>query len=139
MKSSSPMPALGMTLIEVLVAMTIFAFGILGTLGMQARAISYFNDAKYRTEAALLTDSMINKVWLDRANLANYQYGGSGTAPAPVRAWLTEVQSTLPNGKAVVTVTPASSTVQVTVSWTPPNNAGGQAHSHSEIATVQNP
>jgi type IV pilus assembly protein PilV len=126
----------GITLIEVLVAMTIFAFGVLGMLGMQARAIAYFSDAKYRTDATLLSDALINDIWVNRANMATYAYAG-GAVPAQLQPWLNEVQATLPNANATVTVTPATSTVQVTVTWQPPNAPA--AHTHSEISTIQNP
>lgn len=125
----------GMTLIEVLVAMTIFAFGILGMLGMQARAISELSDAKYRTDATLLADALINDVWADRSNIASYAYGGTGTAPTKVQPWLNEVQGVLPQGGATVTVN-GGNQVTVTVNWQPLN---GAAHQHTEIATIQSP
>jgi type IV pilus assembly protein PilV len=125
----------GISLIEVLVAMTIFSFGVLGMVGMQARAIAYFSDAKYRTDAALLSDALINDAWVNRANLANYAYGGSGTAPAAVQPWLNEVKGSLPNAGATVGVNGTQLTV--TVTWQPPNAAA--PHQHVEIATVQNP
>jgi len=128
----------GFSLIEVLVAMTIFSFGILGMLGMQARAIGNFSDSKYRTDAALLSDALINEVWVNRANIANYAYTSGGTAPAPVQPWLSQVQATLPNGAANVTV--AGNQVTVTVTWQPLDAAAiGQTHTHTEIATIQNP
>ena len=127
----------GISLIEVLVAMTIFAFGILGLLGMHARALSGFSDAKYRTDAALLTDGLINDIWVNRTNIASYAYA-SGTVPAAVQPWLSEVQSTLPNGAGTVVVN--GTTVTVTVTWQPPTAAAAsQTHSHVEIATIQNP
>jgi type IV pilus assembly protein PilV len=124
----------GISLIEVLVAMTIFAFGMLGMLGMQARAIAYSSDAKYRTDATLLTDALINDIWVNRTNIANYAYAG-GTAPTVVQPWLTQVQGTLPKGAASVTVN--GNQVTVSVTWQPPNDAS--AHQHTEIATIQNP
>ena len=127
----------GFSLIEVLVSMTIFAFGVLGMLGMQARAISEFSDAKYRTSATMLTDQLINRIWVDRANIGNYAYGGSGAAPAAVASWLGEVQTALPNGGAIVTVNGTQVTVNVT--WQPPDNASAAQHQHTEIATIQNP
>ncbi|HYR16321.1 MAG TPA: type IV pilus modification protein PilV [Mycobacterium sp.] len=126
----------GMTLIEVLVAMTIFAFGILGMLGMQARAISELSDAKYRTDATLLADALINDVWADRANIANYAYGGTGSAPAKVQPWLSQVQAVLPKANAFVTVN-GGNQVTVQVTWQPLNAA--TQHQHTEIATVQSP
>ena len=104
---------------------------------MQARAIAYSSDAKYRTDATLLTDGLINDIWVNRTNIATYAYTGSGTAPAVVQPWLTEVQSTLPKGGASVAVN--GNQVAVTVTWQPPNDASGAQHQHTEIATVQNP
>ncbi len=128
----------GFSLIEVLIAMTIFSFGILGMLGMQARAIGNFSDAKYRTDAALLSDALINDIWVNRANIANYAYTSGGTAPTPVQSWLSQVQATLPNGAANVTV--AGSQVTVTVTWVPLDAAAiGQTHTHTETTTIQNP
>jgi len=124
----------GISLIEVLVAMTIFAFGVLGMLGMQARAISNFSDAKYRTDAALLSDALINDIWVDRANIANYAYAG-GAVSAVVQPWLNEVQATLPNGGATVVVN--GNQVTVSVNWQPVN--APTPHRHTETATVQNP
>lgn len=126
----------GMTLIEVLVSMTIFAFGILGMLGLQARAISEVSDAKYRTDATLLADALINDIWADRANIASYAYGGTGTAPTKVQSWLTEVQAVLPTGNASIAVN-GGNQVTVTVNWQPLNAA--TQHQHIEIATIQSP
>jgi len=124
----------GISLIEVLVAMTIFAFGILGLLGMHARAVAGFSDVKYRTNAALLTDSLISDMWVNRNTLANYAYA-SGTASSAVQPWLSEVQSTLPKGAGTVVV--SGTTVTVTVTWQP--SEAPAAHRHVEIATIQNP
>jgi type IV pilus assembly protein PilV len=127
----------GISLIEVLVAMTIFSFGILGLLGMHARALTGFSDVKYRTDAALLSDSLINDIWVNRTNIANYAYA-SGTASSAVQPWLTDVQNALPNGSGTVAV--SGTTVTVTVTWQPPAAAAaGQTHQHTEIATIQNP
>ncbi|HUD25123.1 MAG TPA: type IV pilus modification protein PilV [Burkholderiaceae bacterium] len=127
----------GMSLIEVLVAMTIFAFGILGLLGMHARALSGFSDAKYRTDAALLTDGLINNIWVNRTAIGSYAYA-TGTPSSAVQPWLSEVQSTLPKGAGTVAVN--GTTVTVTVTWQPPAAAAaGQTHQHVEIATIQNP
>jgi len=127
----------GFSLIEVLVSMLIFSFGVLGLLGMHARAIESFSDSKYRTDAALLAESLINEIWVNRANIAAYSYGG-GTASSQVAPWVAQVQKALPRGAARVAVN--GNTVQVTVSWQPPSaNATATTHQHTEIATIQNP
>ncbi len=129
----------GFSLIEVLVAMTIFSVGLLGLLGMYARSVTGYSDAKYRTDAALLADSLINDIWVNRANMASYAYNG-GTASPAVQLWLNDVQSSLPNGNATVTVGGVPVQVNVTVTWAPPDAiAQSVKHSHTEIATIQNP
>jgi type IV pilus assembly protein PilV len=125
----------GLTLIEVLVAVTIFAFGILGLLGMHATALATFSDAKYRADAALLADGLINQIWIDRANLASYAYA-SGTGGDTVKGWVDgAVKTALPGADAVVAV--AGAQVTVTVTWQPPNAA--QARQHVVVATIQEP
>jgi|SRR5450631_3508728 type IV pilus assembly protein PilV len=126
--------ARGFSLIEVLVAMTIFSVGVLGLLGMYARAVTNFSDSKYRTDAALLADSLINDIWINRANITQYAYNGS-TATATIQPWLSAVAAALPKGTAAVTV--AGTQVQVQVFWQPPD--APVRHNHLEIATIQNP
>jgi len=137
-----PHRAHGFSLIEVMVAMTIFSVGVLGLLGMYGRTVTNYSDAKYRTDAALLAEALLSRVWVDRANIANYAYTGTG-ANTTLQPWLNEVTTALPNGNAVVTVNGTAttgSTVEVKLSWQPPDAAAqGQTHTHIEIATIQNP
>ncbi len=129
----------GFSLIEVLVAMTIFSVGLLGLLGMYAHSVTGYSDAKYRTDAALLADSLINDIWVNRANMTTYAYAG-GTASTAVQLWLNDVKASLPNGNATITVGGNPVQVNVTVSWQPPDAvAQGVTHTHTEIATIQNP
>jgi len=124
----------GTTLIEVMVAIVIFSMGILGLLGVQARAFTTFTDSQNRMQAALLADRLLNQAWVDRANLGAYAYGG-GAAPAVLRSWLAAVGQQLPSGAAVVTV--AGGTVQVTLTWQPPTR--NITHQYVAQATVQDP
>jgi len=129
----------GFSLIEVLVAMTIFSVGMLGLLGMYARSVSGYSDSKYRTDAAMLADGLISDIWVNRANMASYAYNG-GAATAAVNLWLNDVKATLPNGNATIAVGGNPVQVQVTITWQPPDAAAaGQTHSHVEVATIQNP
>ena len=48
----------GFFLIEAMVAILIFALGILGLVAMGGTAVSSQSDAQYRTEAAGLADSI---------------------------------------------------------------------------------
>lgn len=55
----------GVMIIEAMVAMIIFAIGILGLVGLQARMNTAVIESKYRAEAALLADELIGTMWSD--------------------------------------------------------------------------
>ncbi len=55
----------GAYLLEALIGILIFSFGILGIVGLQAQAIRFTNDAEYRAEATYLANSLISTMWTD--------------------------------------------------------------------------
>jgi type IV pilus assembly protein PilV len=85
----------GVMLIEALIGILIFSIGILALIGMQATAVKNTTDARYRSEAAYLANSIIAQIRLDAANSALYDDSSVGTY-APRSAWRTQVESTLP-------------------------------------------
>ena len=123
----------GASLVEVLVSITVFSVGLLGLLGMHATSMSFFGDAKYRADAALLADALISQVWVDRAHIAEYALGGGNTSRSD--AWAAQVQDTLPGGDASVAID--GNTLRVTVNWRPAGAA--QDRQHVAVATVQGP
>ncbi len=132
--------ASGATLIEVLVALLLFAFGILGLLGMQAVASQLTGEAKYRAEAALFANQLIGQMWADNpANLAaDY---ASGTAGPKYVAWRNQIQAPvggLPGatGANTPTVTvDANNVVTVSIFWQAPTEAA--AHRHVSVAQIR--
>jgi type IV pilus assembly protein PilV len=106
----------GFMLIEALIAILIFTLGILGMIAMGGTAIGAQSDARYRTDAARLTENIANTIALnaDRSNpndplvmqtsLAPFQHQPSGTtcgafsgtasANALVTDWVAEVMTT---------------------------------------------
>jgi type IV pilus assembly protein PilV len=60
----------GVFLLEALIAILIFAFGILGIVAMGASAISAQSDAQYRSEAASYASELVGQMWMaaDRTN-----------------------------------------------------------------------
>lgn len=119
-------------LLEALIGILIFSLGILALVGMQATALKATTDARDRTEASNLATEIIGEMWLDRANLINYVYDGSGTPPAALANWVTDVENSLPNAAAnhpTVTVGPSGSLpatvgteVEVTLFWQNPSD-----------------
>lgn len=88
-------PQGGFFLIEAMVAILIFALGILGLVAMGSTAVSSQSDAQYRTEASSLADAIAGELALgiDRtsdankaASLANFAHQPNPaptTVPAP--------------------------------------------------------
>jgi type IV pilus assembly protein PilV len=127
--------ALGMSLTEVLVSMTIFAIGVLGLMNAHGFAFASYSDARHRVDAALLADRLIGSLWVDRVHAPDYEYAGGGAnVPARLGPWLAQVQQALPAADAVVTV--AGREVSVTVTWRPRN---GDLRSHVAVANLQDP
>lgn len=111
----------GMALIECLIAMLIFSIGVVGLMGLEAKAIHLSQDSEDRNRAAMLASEIASNMWLN-----------STIAPATpaYTALLASVNNQaaggLPNG--VVTVTPVAGTVNaadIVIQWRPPSDAVG--------------
>lgn len=116
-------------LIEALIGILIFMLGILALIGMQAVAMQYTIDAKYRSEASFLTNQIIGVMWVDRANLNSYDTsGGSGTTQ--LTAWVSQVQELLPNatGANAPSIAIAAQQATVTVMWQRPGDTAVSRH-----------
>ena len=128
---------IGVMLIEALIGILIFSIGILALIGMQATALRNTTDARYRSEAAYLANSIISQIRLDVQNLASYD-DAAAINYLPRTAWRNQVAATLPGSDIATTqrvpsidvandpaVTFAgdaevSSRVTVTVNWLQP-------------------
>jgi len=62
----------GFSLIEVLVAVIILAFGLLALAGLIAKSHTSEYDAYQRAQAAVLLDDMVERINANRANAASY-------------------------------------------------------------------
>lgn len=71
----------GVVLIEVLVAMLITAFGILGYVGLQARTTVANLEAYQRSQALILVNDMAQRINLNRANADAYVASDIGSTP----------------------------------------------------------
>ena len=117
-------------LLEALIALLIFSFGILGIVGLQAASIRNGSEAKYRTDASFLANELIGQMWTDRSNV--------GIAYAVPVDWASRVGATLPGGigSVVVAVDPNVSPqlrATITLQWTLP---GGTRHTFVSVAQI---
>ena len=135
----SPAAQDGSALLEALVAILIFSFGVLGLIGILASSIRATNDARYRAEAANLANAVIGDMWATAANELDPQFGPGG--PRLV-AWQNQVASLLPfadgaNAPLIDLTQPGlsvqSRSVVVTVFWQLP----GETVRHQVLITAQ--
>jgi type IV pilus assembly protein PilV len=116
----------GASMIELLVSILIFAFGMLGLVGLQTRTLSYGQVSLYRSQAAALTDDVLDRMRTDRANAkagnwdtpladAASTFTGTTIAETDLKDWKQQVEALLPTGKGQVAV--ATGVVTVTMTW----------------------
>lgn len=103
----------GVVLLEALIAILIFSFGILALAGLQGAMVKNTSDAKYRSDAAFLAQQRLGLMWANPANLASF------VEDAPI--------TDLPNGHRKVTLPAAGGEVMVEIKWTQP----GQTVEHN--------
>lgn len=138
----------GSVLLEGLIAILIFSFALLGLIGIQANAIGWSIDAKYRADAAYLSNQIVSMMWLDRANIDSYAHHPDGQACAPSGAasgntkvyngtssgsWVYQVSKTLPGAvenlqQIRVTTVGTTRRVEVAVCWKRPQETTWHNH-----------
>ena len=103
----------GVVLLEALIAILIFSFGILAIAGLQGAMVKNTTQSGYRAEASYIAQQQLGLIGADPNNIANYV----GTTNIPNR---------LPNGTIVI-AQPVAGSVQVTITWQLP---GELAHNY---------
>lgn len=109
----------GVMLLEGLIAVVIFSFGVIALLGLQASTMKATTQAKTRIDASHLANQRIANIWIDRANIATYAEANTNVAELP-----SGTRTTLINGDQVT----------VTINWQMPGDT--TAHTFSTIARV---
>lgn len=117
---------MGASLIEVLIALVIFAFGTLGLAGLQVRALSFSQSSLFRSQATVLADDVLDRMRANRVDakagrwdttLSNTASSISGAEiyKTDLKDWKQQVEGLLPSGQAAITVT--ATEVTVTIQW----------------------
>jgi type IV pilus assembly protein PilV len=114
----------GVMLLEAIIAILIFSFGILAIVGLQAAAIKNGGDAKYRTDASLLTNQLIGQMWADDRTSAVLAANYSSPDGAKFQAWLNDIEASgLPGQVAHPPTIQISTITNATVTGTPDTSA----------------
>jgi type IV pilus assembly protein PilV len=134
----------GLSMIEILVTLTIVAFGLLGLMGLQARALNFQKDSFDRKAVAELVGQLSERM---RANFLGFQGGLyvldlhhstatpgaiAGCAAPCTRAqvvardldqWVVELRRRLPDAAAYIDFDPANvQWATVTLAWPEPQS-----------------
>lgn len=134
----------GIGLVEVLVALLVFSIGVLGLAKLQLLSLSNTNTAYMRSQASLLAYGLLDRMRANpqSASSGKYDLSLAGALPGgttvvncdtnsctptqlatdDLSRWLSDVSTTLPQGKASVSTNTSAQPelVTVTIEW----NAG---------------
>lgn len=132
----------GVMLLEALIAILIFSVGILAIVGLQANSIKLAGDAKYRSEANILTNQLIGDMWQNQS-ATQTAFAGNYTPPSGVgfTSWAKTLPTPFYTNVSSVIIAPVSSAAASTVSdvvtinlyWKTP----GDASTHSYTTQTQ--
>ena len=84
----------GSFLLEALIGILIFAFGVLGIVRLQGQSLRVTNESQYRAEAAHLANALLSAMWTDDYRTLKVKYDGGGGGAGYV-AFKTNVKTQL--------------------------------------------
>ncbi len=123
----------GFAILEVLVALLIFMFGVLGMVGLQGSMTRIETESKIRADAANLAREAISTLWTaDLGNLANYNGSACDDEPR-CKEWQDKVMAALPDGSGSLDVDSGTGDVTITIQWKLPD---GQTHKYATSTTI---
>lgn len=125
----------GAHLLEALIAIAIFAFGVLGLVGVLASSIRVTDEARLRSEASHLAHALIAQMWTTPGANLDTQFAGGGAA---LEAWQARVAQLLPAATMTVDLGEPGLSVQsrsitVSISWRLP----GSTEQHRYVTSAQ--
>lgn len=128
----------GFTLLEVMVAVFVLAIGLLGMAHLQITSLKHNQSAEFRTQAALLSADMLDRMRANREAAQNGNYALAIGAPPPnntntiadadIVEWLNNLSQSLPNGTGEIACGAFNANSEfvcdITISWTETQNDG---------------
>jgi type IV pilus assembly protein PilV len=106
----------GSSLLEVLIAVVILAFGLLGLAGLQATSVKSSHSAYQRSQATLLAYDMVDRMRAARTAAIAGRFD-DGSAHADRATWNAALVRTLGVGATGSVVRAANNRVTVTIRW----------------------
>ena len=114
----------GAMLLEVLISILIFSFGLLGMVGLQSVSSQNSVNAQDRTTAANLANELVADMWLKNSSKPS-------KVTTEITAWQTRVtDSKLPS--AAGTATLSGDVTKIAIEWRPTSKKTGESNSKYE-------
>ena len=104
----------GVSLLEVMIAVLIFSFGLLGLAALQTYSIKVNQGAHFRSQATALASTMLDNIRANFGNVANYYsysysstgcntaIGAGAQAAFDLATWRQQLACELPQGEGAV-------------------------------------
>ncbi len=122
----------GAVLLEAMIAIIIFSFGILAIAGLQGAMVKNITESNYRAEAAYIVQQQIGRMWASPATFVCTSAVGAAAASAGASAGACaastyngetiDVSGRLPSGSLVVTRAPNTNTFEFDLTWLTPGD-----------------
>jgi type IV pilus assembly protein PilV len=118
----------GFTLLEVLIAMLIFSFGMLGLAALQSFSVKANQSANFRSQATALAATLMDNVRANRSNIGSYysnSYATVDCATVPdeteipaldIALWRRQLACELPQGQGAIAPISANE-IAVCIRW----------------------
>lgn len=129
----------GAMLIEGLVAITIFSFGILAVVGMMATHIGTAGDARYRMEAAQFAESILADMRIANADVRAVNFSGPDGTSFSLWSERIKAASGLPMADSdaePLEIDVDGNNVSVTIRWRAPSDRGDEAHRYTTVSAL---
>ena len=120
----------GMLLIEVMIAVLIFSFGLLGLVGLQVASTQNSTNAEERTRASMLANDIVSVMWVTN----------SLNPSTDIASWKTLVADSTKGGLSNATgdVTVVGNVATVTITWKSPSKKSTE-NSNQYVTSVAMP
>lgn len=126
MKSRSRQQGVG--LIEVLVTLLILSTSLITLTAMQNRSLQFNQMAYFRSQANILAYDILDRMRLNRDNLAAYNVAlaafGGGAAPAAANVaasdvfqWRSDIDTRIPGATGGIACNAATNVCTITIDW----------------------
>jgi type IV pilus assembly protein PilV len=121
----------GAVLLEALISILIFAFGVLGLVGMQSVATQNSVNSQDRAVASILANDLVSQMWAKKTSTIT-----SAAIAGDITAWKAKVQnSILSNAAGSVVQDPVvTGLATITITWKAPSKSSTENVSRYETS-----